>query len=77
MQDGADQGGTLGHGTETAPVEGADQQAKLAARRDKALAFIVLAVELSLHYLIGADPSDPLKVWKTLADQFQKKIQGK
>lgn len=60
-------------GTETAPAEGADQQARFAARRDKALATIVLAVEPSLLYLVGADPTDPGKVWKTLADQFQRK----
>ena len=60
-------------GTETAPTEGTEQQAKFAARKDKALAIIVLAVELSLLYLIGTDPTDPVVVWKTLADQFQRK----
>ena len=60
-------------GRETAPAEGADQQARFAARRDKALAIIVLANEPSLLYMIGADPSGPLKVWKALADQFQRK----
>lgn len=59
--------------TETEPTEGADQQARFTARRDKALATIVLAVEPSLLYLIGADPTDPAKVWKALADQFQRK----
>ena len=61
------------NGTEVAPMEGADQQAKFAVRRDKTLATIVLAVEPSLLYLIGADPTDPVKVWKRLADQFQRK----
>ena len=30
------------------PVEGAEQQAKFAARKDKALAIIVLSIDLSL-----------------------------
>ena len=61
------------NGTETVPTEGAEQQAKFAARRGKALAIIVLAIELSLLYLIGADPTDPVVVWKALAYQFQRK----
>ena len=61
------------NGTQTAPTEGAEQQAKFAARRDKALAIIVLAVEPRLLYLIGVDPTDPVVVWKALADQFQRK----
>ena len=44
------------NGTETAPTEGVERQAKFAMRRDKALATIVLAVESSLLYLIGSDP---------------------
>ena len=61
-------------GTETAPpVEGtADRRSKFIARRDRALATIVLAVEPSLLYLIG-DPEDPVVVWQKLQDQFQKK----
>ena len=42
-------------------------------RRDKALATIVLAVEPSLLYLIGSDATDSVVVWRTLADQFQRK----
>ena len=61
------------NGTETSPTEGADQQAKFAARRDKALAIVELAIEPSLLYVIGADPTDPVEVWKALADQFQRK----
>jgi len=61
------------NGTETAPTEDAEQQAKFLSRKDKALAIIVLAVEPSLLYLIGADPTDPVVVWKALADQFQRK----
>ena len=56
-------------GTETAPAH--DRQ-KFLARRDRALATIVLAVTPSLLYLIG-DPEDPVAIWKKLQDQFQKK----
>ena len=59
--------------TETNPTEGAKQQARFAAKRDKALATVVLAIEPNLLYVIGPDPSDPAKVWKALADQFQRK----
>ena len=59
-------------GTETAPEgEGADPS-KFLARRDRALATIVLAVDPSLLYLIG-EPEDPVAVWEKLQDQFQKK----
>ena len=60
------------NGTERAPTENTDQQAIFAARRDKSLATIMLAIEPSLLYVIGADPMDPIKVWKALADQFQR-----
>ena len=59
-------------GTETAPAGGADQVSKFAARRDRALATIVLAVHPSLLYLVG-DPNDPIVVWTTLQNQFQKR----
>ena len=42
-------------GTETVPTEGGDRRSNFLARRDRALATIVLAVEPSLLYLIG-DP---------------------
>ena len=61
------------NGAETISTEGAERQAKVVMRRDKALATIVLAVEPSLLYLIGSDPTDPVVVWRTLADQFQHK----
>ena len=61
------------NGTETVPDEGAERQAKFAARRDKALAIIVLAIEPSLLYLVGADPTNSVVVWRILADQFQRK----
>ena len=50
----------------------ADRYAKFVARRDRALAIVVLSIEPSLLYLIG-DPEDPAIVWQKLADQFQKK----
>lgn len=60
-------------GKETAPgEEEADKHAKFVARRDRALALIVLSVDPMLLYLLG-DPTDPTAVWKKLSDQFQKK----
>ena len=41
-------------------------------RYDKALTTIVLAVSPALLYLLG-EPEDPVKVWDTLENQFQKK----
>ena len=58
-------------GTETVPDPGQERQ-KFLARRDRALATIVLAVDPSLLYLLG-DPEDPVAVWKKLQNQFQKK----
>lgn len=61
-------------GTEERPdpaTEG-DKYAKYMARRDRALANIVLAIEPSLLYIIG-DPEDPEAVWRKLSGQFQKK----
>ena len=52
-------------GTETLPGEGGDRRSKFIARRDRALATIVLAVDPSLLYLIG-DPEDPVTVWQKL-----------
>ena len=60
-------------GTEKSPTTGgADAQVKFDSRRDRALAIIVLSIEPTLLYLLG-NPKDPSEVWKTLADQFQKK----
>ena len=58
---------------EQAP-RGEDQEklTKFAARKDRALALIVLSVEPALLYLLG-DPDDPVAVLKKLSDQFQKK----
>ena len=61
-------------GTETLP-EGevtAKTHAKFQAKLDKALVIIVLAIKPSLLYLIG-DPESPVRVWRKLADEFQKK----
>ena len=64
---------TIVNGTETAPdASDAAEYTKFIARRDRALAVIVLSVVPALLYLIG-DPECPVMVWKKLADQFQKK----
>ena len=55
-------------GEEVAPTE----QSKFTARKDRALASIVLSVDTSLLYLIN-DPTDPVVVWGKLAGQFEKK----
>ena len=59
------------NGTEMEPEGNSERKAKFAARRDKALATIVLAMEPSLLYLVGPDPTNPLVVWHALADKFQ------
>ena len=48
----------------------ADKYTKFMARRDRALATIVLAIDPSLLYLVG-DPEDPAAVWRKLSGQFQ------
>ena len=65
------------NGIETPPdISQADKYAKFMARRDRALATIVLSVDPTLLYLLG-DPENPVIVWKKLSDQFQKKNIGK
>ena len=64
---------SIANGTETEPEGNAERKVKFAARRDKALATIVLAMEPSLLYLVGPDPTDPIVVWCTITDQFQHK----
>lgn len=59
-------------GSEVVPSSGDDAIRKFNARRDKALATIVLAIQPSLLYLVG-DPKDPVVVWKKLQDTYQKK----
>ena len=58
-------------GSEVAPND-ADALTKFNKRKDKALSIIVLGVESKLLYLLG-DPNDPVQVWKSLQDIFQKK----
>lgn len=50
----------------------ADTRKKFEARRDRALAIVVLAVDPSLLYMLG-NPEDPAVVWKKLEEQFQRK----
>ena len=58
---------------ETAPDdESSAEFRKVSNRRNKALATIALAVEPKLLYLL-VDPTDPVEVWKTLNNTFQKK----
>ena len=60
-------------GTETLADEAnADASTKFNARRDRALAIVVLAVDPSLLYMLG-NPEDPAAVWKKLEEQFQRK----
>ena len=60
-------------GTEETPGEdNADTRRKFMARRDRALAIIVLAVDPLLLYLLG-DPEDSKAIWKKLEEQFQPK----
>jgi hypothetical protein len=57
----------------TAPPETDEaNHTKFMLKWDRALAIIVLSVHPSLLYLLG-DPTNPVEVWKKLADQFQKK----
>ena len=54
------------NGTEVAPREDqAERLAKFVARRDRALAMIMLSVDPTLLYLLG-DLEDPVTVWKKL-----------
>ena len=63
----------IANGTETLGEDAsADARAKFNARRDKALAIVVLAVDPSLLYMLG-NPEDPAAVWKKLEEQFQRK----
>lgn len=75
MQNGADERRTLEYceRNRKGSTEGGEQLAKFTARHDKALATIMLAVDPSLLYLLGPDPTDPVAVWKALSNQFQRK----
>lgn len=51
-----------------------DLAIKYRARKNQALANIVLSVDTELLYLLGdEDPTDPKEVRDTLSDQFQRK----
>ena len=52
--------------------ESEESRRKFKIRYEKALTTIVLSVSPSLLYLLG-EPEDPVKVWDTLENQFQKK----
>ncbi len=58
-------------GVEEEPEAAADR-AKYLAKKNRALATIVLAVDPSLLYLIGDEPSEPADVWKKLQDHHKK-----
>ena len=61
--------GLLGIVNETEEDPGvaqAEAHKKFLTRRDRALADIVLSIEPSLLYLLGANPEDPIVVWKKL-----------
>ena len=58
--------------TEQSPGVKDENFPKFLARKDKALATIVLTVQPSLLYLIS-DPEDPSEVWQKLESQFQKR----
>ena len=60
-------------GTETEPTTEGEARRKYLAKKDRALTTIVLAIDLTLLYLIGADPKDPQAVWTKLEEQFQRK----
>ena len=62
------------NGTDTDPgKDAAAEQRKFLARRDRALAVIVLSVEPSLLYLIGSNPENPVEVWKSFKTTFKRK----
>ena len=59
------------NGSEKAPTE-RDALTKFNSRKDRALAIVVLSVDTMLVYILG-EPTDPVEVWKTLSEQYQKK----
>ena len=60
-------------GTEIVPPQAeAERYSKYVAKKNRALAIVVLSIEPSLLYLLG-DPQDPVVVWDKLSAQFQKK----
>ncbi len=63
----------IANGSESLP-DGANDERRLKfeTRKDRALAIIVLSIDPKLLYILG-DPQDPVAVWTTLSNQFQKK----
>ena len=60
-------------GTEIVPPQvEAERYSKYVAKKNRALAIVVLSIEPSLLYLLG-DPQDPVVVWDKLSAQFQMK----
>ena len=65
-------------GTETAPAEGVEQIAKFNARRDKALATVVLSIDPNLLYIVGpAGPYRPRGRMKSVVRPVSTKDMGK
>ncbi len=62
-------------GMETAPSDAGEQSTTLLARRDHALATIVLVVDPTLLYLLG-EPDDPVIVWKKITGSVSEKVMG-
>ena len=53
--------------------ESNEARRKFKTRYDRALTTIVLSVSPELLYLLGTEPEDPVEVWDTLENQFQKR----
>ena len=61
------------NGTKIAPPQAeVEKYSNYVAKKNRALAILVLSIEPSLLYLLG-DPQDPVVVWDKLSAQFQKK----
>lgn len=76
MLDGVHERGTLGSDKQTEP-DATDRQATHAARRDKALAIIVLAIETKLLYLVGVPSCGPEGGLGETGQPVSKEIMGK
>lgn len=65
---------TIVNETEAPPADSADKVVvtRYVARKDRALATIVLSIDQSLLYLLG-EHKDAVEVWKQLESQFQNK----
>ncbi len=63
--------GKFVEGTQSVVREGEKGYAKYIEKRDRALALVVLSIDLRLLYLIG-EPDNPATVWTMLKEQFMK-----